>query len=55
MIQSGRYFKAVEGILSQPAQNSEVVSLICCLTSKDDVEYKKIEEGLAAVRYSLKC
>ena len=54
MIQSGRYFKAVEGILSQPALNSEV-SLICCLTSKGDVESKKIEEGLAAVRYSLKC
>ena len=55
MIQSGRYFQAAEGILSQPALNFGDVSLICCLTSKGDVRYKKIEEGLAAVRYSLKC
>ena len=55
MIQSDRYFKVADGILSQPALNFGDVSLICCLTSKGDVGYKKIEEGLAEVRYSLKC
>ena len=55
MIQSGRYFKAAEGISSQPALNCKDVSLICCLSSKGDVRYKKIEQGLAEVRYSLKC
>ena len=55
MIQSGRYFQAAEGILSQPALNFGDVSLICCLTSEGDVGYNKIEEGLVTVRYSLKC
>ena len=54
MVQSGRYSKAAEGISSQPALYFEDVSLICCLTSKGDVGYKKIEEGLAGVRHSLK-
>ena len=55
MILSGSFFKAAEGISSQPVLNFGDVSLICCLTSKGDVGYKKIEEGLAEVRYSLKC
>ena len=40
---------------SQPALNFGDVSLIRFLTSKGDVGYKKIKEGLAEVRYSLKC
>ena len=45
MIQSRRYFKAAEGISSQPELNFWDVSLIRCLISKGDAGYKKIEEG----------
>ena len=55
MIQSGRHFEVAEGISSQPALYFGDVSLICFLTPEGDVRYKKIEEGLAAVRYFLKC